>query len=469
MNRRFSINFAILSMMLDAITVAFSLWLSNIIRPSLSSIAFVKPIALPEFVPVELYLLFPLIWVLIYLVMSIYDGKKYLRIVDEFGALTLGMLIASISAAGILYLSFRDFSRAAFILFLPIAYLLSLSWRLGARLIFRYQKVPPTEEKRILIVGSGPMGQRTLAHLNESAPRNMDFLGFVDDKNDPHSAFSLVADIKNLKRIIKSKHATDVIIALPYSAYTQLSVIVQQMEELPVKIWVALGFFDLALYKTSIEDFAGIPMIDLRASAIDDYQLMVKRSFDLLICSLSLILVIPLILIISLLVLIADGRPILFKQKRAGSNGRIFEILKFRTMVKGAENMRPLTDEVDENGNTIFKKKNDPRVTRLGRFLRRFSLDELPQLFNILKGDMSLVGPRPELPELVEKYQPWQRKRFAIPQGLTGWWQIHGRSDKQMYLHTEDDLYYIQHYSIWLDLYILVNTFWIVIRGKGAY
>lgn len=469
MNRRFSINFAILSMMLDALTVAFSLWISTIIRPSLSSISFIKPIAIPEFVPVELYLFFPLIWVLIYLVMSIYDGKKYLRIVDEFGALTLGMLIASISAAGILYLSYRDFSRAAFILFLPIAYLLSLSWRLVARLLFRYQKVAPTEEKRILIVGSGPMGQNTLAHLNESAPRNFDFLGFVDDKNDPHSAFSLVGDTKNLKRIINTKHATDVIIALPYSAYPQLSLIVQQMEELPVKIWVALGFFDLALYKTSIEDFAGIPMIDLRASAIDDYQLMVKRSFDIVFCSISLLLVLPLIGIISLILLITDGRPIFFKQKRAGSNGRIFEILKFRTMIKGAETMRSQVAHLDDDGNVIVKSKNDPRVTAFGRFLRRFSLDELPQLFNILRGDMSLVGPRPELPELVDKYQPWQRKRFAIPQGLTGWWQIHGRSDKPMYLHTEDDLYYIQHYSIWLDLYIMINTFWIVIRGKGAY
>jgi len=469
MNRRFSINFAILSMMLDAITVAFSLWLSTIIRPSLSSIAFIKPIAIPESVPVELYVFFPLIWVLIYLVMSIYDGKKYLRIVDEFGALTLGMLIASISAAGILYLSFRDFSRAAFILFLPIAYLLSLSWRFVARLVFRYQKVLPIEEKRILIVGSGPMGQNTLAHFNDSTPRNMDFIGFVDDKNDPHSAFSLVGDTKDLKKIIKAKRATDVIIALPYSAYPQLSLIVQQMEELPVKIWVALGFFDLALYKTSIEDFAGIPMIDLRASAIDDYQLMVKRLFDLVFSMISLLLVLPLLGVISLIVLVVNGRPIFFRQKRAGSNGRIFEMLKFRTMVKGAENIRPLPEDVDENGNMIFKKKNDPRVTGFGRFLRRFSLDELPQLFNILKGDMSLVGPRPELPELVEKYQPWQRKRFAIPQGLTGWWQIHGRSDKPMYLHTEDDLYYIQHYSIWLDLYILINTFWIVIRGKGAY
>ena len=468
MNRRFSINFAILSMLLDALTIAFSLWLSTVIRPILNSFSFIKPMQSPVLIPPAVYLIFPLVWVLIYLIVSIYDGKKYLRVVDEFGALTLGMLIASISAAGILYLSYRDFSRAAFVLFLPIAYLLSLLWRLCARLLFRFQKVPPTEEKRILIVGSGPMGQKVLAHINETTPRNT-FLGFVDDKNESHSAFSLLGNTFDIKEIIFAKHATDVIIALPYSAYPQLSLIVQQMEELPVKIWVALGFFDLALYKTSIDDFAGIPMIDLRASAIDDYQLMVKRSFDLFFCTLSLILALPLLVIVSLIILLVDGRPIFFRQKRAGSNGRIFKMLKFRTMVNGAESIRSQVERLDDNGNMIFKSKNDPRVTAFGRFLRRFSLDELPQLFNILKGDMSLVGPRPELPELVEKYQPWQRKRFAIPQGLTGWWQIHGRSDKPMYLHTEDDIFYIQHYSIWLDLYILINTFWIVVRGKGAY
>ena len=117
----------------------------------------------------------------------------------------------------------------------------------------------------------------------------------------------------------------------------------------------------------------------------------------------------------------------------------------------------------------MYKRPDDPRVTRVGRVLRRTSLDELPQLFNVLLGEMSLVGPRPELPNLVEKYELWQRKRFAVPQGMTGWWQVNGRSDKPMHLHTEEDLYYVQNYSIWLDLQILVKTVWVVLRRKGAY
>ena len=152
-----------------------------------------------------------------------------------------------------------------------------------------------------------------------------------------------------------------------------------------------------------------------------------------------------------------------------GENARLFEMLKFRTMVRNAEQLQGEVEKWDSAGNLIHKTKDDPRVTRVGRMLRRLSLDELPQLFNVMAGTMSLVGPRPEMPYLVEKYQPWQRKRFAIPPGLTGWWQVSGRSDKPMHLHTEDDLYYIQNYSIWLDLQIIVRTIWVVLIGKGSY
>jgi lipopolysaccharide/colanic/teichoic acid biosynthesis glycosyltransferase len=142
---------------------------------------------------------------------------------------------------------------------------------------------------------------------------------------------------------------------------------------------------------------------------------------------------------------------------------------KFRSMYEGSEARLKDVIHYDEDGNLIHKIPNDPRVTRVGRFLRRNSLDELPQFLNVLKGDMSLVGPRPELPILVEKYQPWQRARFAVPQGITGWWQVNGRSDKPMHLNTDDDLYYIQNYSLLLDLQIVFKTALVVLRGKGAY
>ncbi len=131
--------------------------------------------------------------------------------------------------------------------------------------------------------------------------------------------------------------------------------------------------------------------------------------------------------------------------------------------------MRNLVEQKDADGNPCTKVQTLSQGDNVGRILRRFSLDEIPQLFNILAGTMSLVGPRPEMPFLVEKYQPWQRKRFAVPPGLTGWWQVNGRSDRPMHLHTEDDLYYIQNYSIWLDIQIIVRTVWVVIIGKGSY
>jgi lipopolysaccharide/colanic/teichoic acid biosynthesis glycosyltransferase len=131
--------------------------------------------------------------------------------------------------------------------------------------------------------------------------------------------------------------------------------------------------------------------------------------------------------------------------------------------------MQPQIDQLDKSGNIIHKQRGDPRVTRLGKILRRLSLDEIPQVFNVFRGEMSLVGPRPELPYLVQNYQHWQRRRLSVPPGITGWWQVNGRSDRVMHLHTEDDIYYVENYSIWLDLQIIIRTVWAVIVGKGSF
>jgi exopolysaccharide biosynthesis polyprenyl glycosylphosphotransferase len=473
MLRRFSINFAILSMVLDAMWVIFGLWIANTTRPLLNRLSFVQPIQDIVDLPVSLFFVFPIIWVSILSAYAIYDGRKYLRVVDEFATLTIASFVASISIAGILYLSFRQISRAMFLVFILIVYASFLGWRSIARLFFRLRKDWPDSPRQVLIVGAGPLGIRVRKQIEDVDIANMNCIGFVDDfdmtVDQTRPNLHLLGGIRNIRKVITDFTVTDVVIALPHSVYQRMGEVVSLINDLPVKVWVALGFFDLALYKTDIEDFAGIPMLDLRAAALSDYQLLVKRGFDLFFGSIALLLALPLIGFISLVIWLDDGRPIFFVQKRVGENGRVFDMYKFRTMVNDAEKLRALVEKTDENGNLIHKSASDPRVTRIGRFLRRFSLDELPQFFNVVTGTMSLVGPRPEMPYLVEKYQPWQRKRFAVPPGITGWWQINGRSERAMHLHTEDDLYYINNYSLWLDIQIIFRTMWTVLLGKGAF
>lgn len=471
MLRRFSINFALLSMGLDGLSTAFGLWLATHYRPAFNAVLGIEIIADPIITPAPLYYWFPFIWMIIYALLSIYDGRKYLRVVDELSALTIGMVVASISAAGVLYFSYREVSRFLFFLFVVSVYFLCLFWRFLVRLYFRRQALSSMHARKVVIVGAGEFGQHVRDELVDmDASSNFVFMGFVDNVAFAGSANSvLLGEPVKIRDIVLENGISDVVVALPHSAYDQLGQIVQQLEDVSVQIWVALGFFDLALYKTSIEDLAGIPMLDLRASAIDDYQRMVKRAFDFFFGLAALFFALPLMAFSALLVLLEDGSPVLFRQQRVGENGRLFEVLKFRTMVRNAEQLQSLVEKRDQQGNLIHKTRDDPRVTRVGRLLRRFSLDELPQFINVVRGDMSLVGPRPEIPYLVEKYQPWQRKRFSVPPGITGWWQVNGRSDKPMHLHTEDDLYYIQNYSIFLDIQILLKTVWIVIIGRGSY
>jgi len=470
MLRRFSVNFALFSISLDGLSVILSLWMAALFRPALNTLDWVVPIPARVVIPAPLYVFFPLVWILIYSALSIYDGRKYLRAMDEFAILSLAMLIASVSAAGILYFSYRDVSRALFLVFILLVYLACLVWRIVARVYFRTQKASPDRARRVLVVGAGTLGQKVKTQLLESELPNLIFSGFVDDNSESLlDAAPLLGHAREIRDVLKRHEITDVVIALPHSAYHQMSEIVQKMEDMPVQVWVALGFFDLALYNTTIEDLAGIPMLDLRASAIDDYQRMMKRAFDVFFGLIALMLALPLMAVSALMVFLEDGSPIFYRPKRVGENGRLFEMLKFRTMLKNADQLQSQVEKRDADGNIIHKSKDDPRITRAGRFLRRHSLDELPQFINVIRGDMSLVGPRPEMPYLVEKYQPWQRKRFAVPPGITGWWQVNGRSDKPMHLHTEDDLYYIQNYSIWLDIQILMRTVWVVLVGKGSY
>jgi exopolysaccharide biosynthesis polyprenyl glycosylphosphotransferase len=467
MFRRFSTNFALFSMALDGFLIVLALFAAARLRVPASELDFVRDLPAID-LPDLLYLVFPFLWVGILVVFSVYDGRRSFKVSDELGALTLGSLLAAVSLAGVLFMTYRDVSRFLFVLFALSAYLLLVAWRLLYRLAYRSQRFGGSQSRRVLILGAGIVGT-TIADSIRRHANGLRFAGYLDD--DPHKArlVGMLGTLDDVRSVISQCAVDDVVITLPRSAFTRLNAVVGELHDLPVRVWVVPDYFTLTLHKASFEEFAGIPMMDLRAPALSEYQRMTKRGFDLFLSALALPFVLPVAALVALAIRFDSPGPVFYRQSRAGENGRLFSMIKFRTMVVDADRLQELVLTTNGHGQLIHKVPHDPRVTRVGRFLRRTSLDELPQLINVLRGEMSLVGPRPEMPALVEKYDLWQRKRFAVPQGITGWWQVNGRSDKPMHLHTEEDLYYVQHYSLWLDIHILAKTVWAVLRGRGAF
>jgi exopolysaccharide biosynthesis polyprenyl glycosylphosphotransferase len=234
-----------------------------------------------------------------------------------------------------------------------------------------------------------------------------------------------------------------------------------------VQVAVIPDYFDLAYLYARSDELANLPVIRLKEPALTTGQRMFKRGCDVLLGSVFLIIAAPVLLISALAIWRDSAGPIFYRQRRVGEGSREFLMFKLRTMVADAD--RDEARLIDMQGNSVQfnKQSDDPRITRVGKILRRWSIDELPQLINVIHGDMSLIGPRPELPPLVERYSSWQRMRFAVPQGMTGWWQVNGRP-QDVELKVEYDLYYVRNYSVWLDLWILLKTIGAVLSRRGA-
>lgn len=471
MLKRFSLKYILFSVFIDVLCVIGALALATHLRRSLPyGLVEFNPLYPEGIPPLSVYLVAALLWLVTAYAVSLYDPKKSYKAVDEFQTLTLTVFFFALVLAGALYFTFRTTSRLLMIYALAGMWVLLVGWRIIARLAFRIQRQRYLGMTRVLVIGAGTVGQRVADMIREYSWIGLEFVGFLDDDREKCVGdLAVLGGLEDVCTIVKEHGINDVVLALPSKAYERINYVVSLLHKLPVNVRVIPDYFSLALYRATVDDFGGIPMINLRSPALNDYQRLMKRIFDLVLGGTLTLLVAPLMTVIAIAVKLDSPGPIILRQKRVGENGRLFDMFKFRSMVEDAEKLQGQINHVDESGHLVHKVKDDPRVTRVGRFIRRWSLDELPQFFNVLKGDISLVGPRPELPWLVEAYEPWQRKRFAVPQGITGWWQVNGRSDKMMHLHTDEDLYYVQNYSLWLDIYILLKTPWVVFKGKGAY
>ena len=427
-----------------------------------------------HFLPIPAYLLITFSWLISLMFSGAYDPQRALRWFNEVSRIIMAGLLATVVAAGALYFTFRDVSRLQFFYIFVVTLGSLLAHRAALRLIYRLVgKTRPGSLARVLIAGAGDLGQRVAQVIIDHSRWGFNLVGFLDDddakQGTTYNGAKVLGRIFEVKKYVTERQVDEVWIALPVWAFDRLNLILTELEKLPVRIKVVPDYFSLAMVQAKAEILGGIPIIGLREPVIEGLPRMVKRGFDVVIGSLLLLLAIPPMLVIAIAIRLDSSGPLIFRQERVGENGRLFGMYKFRTMVADAEEQQELVNIQIEEDEILHKRPDDPRVTKVGHFLRRYSLDELPQLMNVLRGDMSLVGPRPEMPWLVERYESWQRKRFAVPQGITGWWQINGRSDKPMHLNPEDDLYYVYHYSLWLDIQILLKTPFAVIRGVGAF
>ncbi len=326
---------------------------------------------------------------------------------------------------------------------------------------------------RMLIAGAGEIGQSVMRSCIARPELGRVVVGFVDD--DPERAstdigrFKALGALTELPRLIVEHRVDEVVVALPWQAHRRILEVVRACERENVRVRIVPDLFQLSLSQMVIENLDGIPLIGVTEPRLAAWERVVKRAIDLVGALTALTLLSPLMATLAIAVRLDSPGPAIFRQQRVGRGGKTFTCFKFRTMVQNAEAQLEALRDRNEADGPLFKIRDDPRRTRVGKFLRRTSLDELPQLWNVLRGEMSLIGPRPAIPAEVAQYEPWHLRRLEVAPGISGMWQVSGRSDVGFDEMVLLDIYYIENWSPLLDLRIMLKTIPVALFGRGAY
>lgn len=399
---------------------------------------------------------------------KLYHRKRALSHIDEFYSLFTASSIGTIIAVAFSYFIFKnnpDYPRLMIAYTWVLTILLTtlgrlthsrLQWALQARGI---------AEQRALIVGTGEVGQMIFNAIRRSPGLGYRVVGFVGNDAPPTEELGapLLGTTKELTSLMKEHQVDEVIIALPEAPHDEILPLISDCRQERVTIKVFPDVFQIIASEVSVADLGGLPLLTVRDISLRGWKLTLKRGMDLAVSAVGLVLLSPFILLIALLIKLDSKGPVLYTQGRMGLDSVPFQMVKFRSMKEGAE---------DETG-PVWATKEDPRCTRAGTFLRSLSLDELPQLINVLLGEMSLVGPRPERPIFVEQFKqlvPRYMERHQEKAGMTGWAQVNGlRGDTSIVERTKYDLYYIEHWSLLFDIKIILKTFLSIFTDRNAY
>jgi exopolysaccharide biosynthesis polyprenyl glycosylphosphotransferase len=386
------------------------------------------------------------------------------------------VIVGNVLLATLAYLlPLRQLSRAWFVLFGLLSALLLVLEKISLRVIARYVRAKGLNYRTVLIVGTGRRAIDVARVVEDHKYWGYKILGFVSDGHRlpngwaRYRVYGTVPEIRSLLERGEFPEIVDeIVFAVTRKKLDEMKQIFLLCEELGIRARVAMNFFQNRLARLEVEELEGIPFLTFTTTPSNETQLAAKRLLDVAVSLILLALSLPVILIAALAIKMTSPGSVVFKQQRIGLNGRTFTLYKFRTMIADAHERLSEVSHLNEMTGPVFKAKGDPRITSVGRILRRFSLDELPQLWNVLKGDMSLVGPRPPIPEEVRSYHRWQRRRLSMKPGLTCLWQVNGRNNVDFDRWMQMDLQYIDNWSPSLDLKILLRTIPAVLLGRGA-
>ena len=465
----------------DMLVIAGSFILTYFLRKNIYSFykldLFPSRVVMGTIYPLDKYLWLLLIilpvWYGLLNSQGLYDSFRTKRFTDIVWIITkAGFLATLITGTLIFIFKLTYVSRIFVVLFSVIGVSLLNLEKIAIIQGFKHARLVENNYRHLLVVGTGKRAKKFIQMVKEHPEWGIKIVGVIDDEPDKVGMdvlnLKVIGLLKDIPDILHEKIVDEVVFIIPRSWLSRVEESILSCEKEGIKVSVAVDLFDFRIGKLQATDLGGIPLMRLETTPGSPWQLFIKIVCDATVSLAALILLSPVLLLTAIAIKLTSPGPIFFRQERNGMNGRKFTLLKFRSMVFGAEKMQEELRALNEMDGPVFKIKNDPRMTKIGKFLRRTSLDEMPQLINVLKGDMSLVGPRPPIPGEVTNYETWQRRRMSMRPGMTCFWQISGRNEVSFEEWMKLDLEYIDNWSLWLDFKILLKTIPVVLFGTGA-